>query len=214
MRKVYSPGDLAKIFNIARPSVHYWIKKKYVKTYKTPGGHNRIKLDDLIDFMQENDIPISRLGTLGTKTILVIEDNPEQLDIFVKALKTVDYFDVHGSSEGVSAGMLIKELLPDVIVLDIRLPGTDGVKICELIRQDKELSETNILGISGKIRSSEDEMIKKGFDGFLRKPFDMEIFIQKVQSILPAERHPRETVIKKTNKHKKHHPVSLRHCFL
>ena len=74
MKKIFSVGEIAKILNVARSTVIYWIKDGRIKANQTPGGKNLIQRDDLISFM--NTVAVL---TIRLKTTLPIGEEIDQL---------------------------------------------------------------------------------------------------------------------------------------
>ncbi len=120
------------------------------------------------------------------KNILVVEDEKMTARLIVYRLKSLGH-DVLHIEDGVDALKWIKENSPDVIVLDVMLPGMSGFEILENLRDDDEfdLSNTRVLMLSTKSRA---EDISRGFGlgavEYLPKPFKMDEFLLRLQRIM------------------------------
>ena len=116
------------------------------------------------------------------KRILVVEDD----DHIAEGLKlnlSLQGYDVIVASDGVSGLQTWKEWSPDLIVLDIMLPGIDGLSVLRNIRLDDERIPILILSARG----SADDRVKGlafGVDDYLVKPFDLEEFLLRVERLL------------------------------
>lgn len=75
---------------------------------------------------------------------LVIEDNPDLSEIFSRALQTAG-FEVESIQDGLVAQARLKETIPNVIVLDMHLPGVDGAALLKQIHADERLSKVRII---------------------------------------------------------------------
>ena len=114
-------------------------------------------------------------NNIGIKKVLIVDDEKDIRDILKNGLEQYGIYDVRATYSGFVAGILLRKSRPHVIVLDIKLGDIDGRKMCEIIRQDSELSEIKLIGISGKISEQEEKSIlKEGFDAYLGKPFDID----------------------------------------
>ncbi len=117
-----------------------------------------------------------------SKRILLVEDEPSLLDL-VKLNLELDGNKVVGVRDGIEAIKRFKDEQFDLVVLDIMIPGIDGLNVCENIRLKN--AEVPILFLSAK-NSAEDRIagLKKGADDYLTKPFNLEELQLRVQNLL------------------------------
>lgn len=105
-------------------------------------------------------------------TVLVIEDDPLQVELLEDGL-TRNGFHVRSCRTASGGYRLAKAELPDVIVLDLGLPDSDGMKLCERLADDSETSRIPIIIISG---TTDDDVVRRsrasGGKFFLHKPYD------------------------------------------
>ena len=87
--------------------------------------------------------------------------------------------------DGFSAGRLVHVFAPDLVILDLLLPGVDGFQVCKMIRQDAETKSTKILAVTGydspEIRS---KIIDSGADDYLGKPLEYAQTLEKICKLL------------------------------
>ena len=118
------------------------------------------------------------------KKILVIEDETSTLRFLEYTLKQEGY-EVLLAKDGLEG---IKEALeerPDLIILDIMLPGLDGYEVCYQLRQKPETFTLPILMLSAKARQEDKDIgIKMGADDYLAKPADPSEILAKVETLL------------------------------
>ena len=179
MKRIYTPGDVAKILEKAKSTVSEWIHAEKLKARKSPGGNWQIMRPDLIEFMNEYDYPLDLIdgGREMKKRVLIADDDPDVLNMLYDAFDKEPGYEVKTAKDGFEAGMAAKEYCPHVIILDIKLNGMDGRSICRTIRKNPELRRTKVIGISGEISEEEEkEILTYGFDRYLSKPFDIDEF--------------------------------------
>jgi DNA-binding response OmpR family regulator len=131
------------------------------------GGHN--------GYMPMESASVSR-------TVLVIEDDPE-IRAIVKTLLTNEGFQVEEASEGCAALERVFLIKPDLVLVDLRLPGLDGAEICKRIRAGRV--DTPIIVISAA-REEFDRvlLLELGADDFLVKPFGARELLARIRAVL------------------------------
>ncbi|MBK7957154.1 MAG: response regulator transcription factor [Bacteroidetes bacterium] len=120
--------------------------------------------------------------------ILLIDDEQDIMD-FLKYNLEAEGYAVKTSSEGVQGIKLASEWIPDVIVLDVMLPGMDGVEICYELRKIQKLQKSAIVFLSA--RGEDYSMIaglEAGADDYLTKPIKIKVFLAKIKALLRRDR--------------------------
>lgn len=120
--------------------------------------------------------------------ILCIEDNPMNWRLVQRLLSQGGY-DSHWASEGLKGYDLALELKPDLILLDINLPGLSGFEIATKLRNARELQSTVIVALTAKtLAADRDTALVTGCDGFIAKPIDPFRFLDQVRDYLAGRR--------------------------
>jgi len=120
--------------------------------------------------------------------ILLIDDEHDIMD-FLKYNLEAEGYAVKTSSEGLQGIKLASEWIPDVIVLDVMLPGMDGVEICYELRKIHKLQKSAIVFLSA--RGEDYSMIaglEAGADDYLTKPIKIKVFLAKIKALLRRDR--------------------------
>ena len=129
--------------------------------------------------------------------VLVADDEPTMLELVSRHLRAIDQpkLEVIEASDGDEAWRLAREKLPDLVVLDVMMPGMSGWEVCRKIRQDASLAHTGVLMLTG-IGESLNETTSPlfGADEYIDKPFDFEALDQKVVEVLSKRAAQREAV--------------------
>ncbi len=191
-KEVFTTHDVARILSVDMSTVIDWIDRKKISGYRTLGGHRRVKREDLLSFLKEHKMPsfenLKRRGPL----VLVVEDDADLLKAMVRMVKARrPDAAVHEAGDGFLAGKRVQELRPDVVVLDLFLPGVDGFKVCEHIRRDPDLEGTRVLAVSGHDSpENRRRILRAGADVFLPKPLGLAQLGEEVDRLLPAQVAP------------------------
>lgn len=171
-------------------TVGRWIEQGKLSAFHTAGGHRRVWKKDLLAFLKTLDITVpSELKDEASTRILIVDDEPAMRKYVRKALQ--DFCpdaEIMEGADGFEAGHAIASFLPTLIILDVKLPGLAGDRVCKLVRAEKNLEHTKILAISGlSEENNRVTMMDAGADDFLAKPFDGARLIEKVKGLLPGE---------------------------
>lgn len=122
--------------------------------------------------------------------ILVVEDDPSASRLVGYALEQEGY-QVLYASDGLEGVKKAQDEHPDLIILDIMLPGLDGYEVCQRLRREPETAKLLILILSAKAREIDKETgLKMGADDYLSKPADISMVVDKVRTLLASTRKP------------------------
>jgi len=121
------------------------------------------------------------MSKIYRKKILVVEDE-KHIAEGLKLNLMLQGYDINTASTGVLAIQKWKEIHPDLIVLDIMLPGIDGISVLQNIRLEDERLPILILSAKG---ASDDRVkgFKYGVDDYMVKPFDLEEFLLRIERL-------------------------------
>ena len=121
---------------------------------------------------------------LINKKILVIEDNPSALRLTVYTLEKKGC-QVITASDGLGGLRKARDEHPDLIILDIMLPGLDGYEVCRQLRQKPETATLPILLLSAKAHQDDKDIgLRVGANDYLTKPVDPSTIVAKVETLL------------------------------
>lgn len=124
------------------------------------------------------------LSSASLRSVLVVEDDKAIRDLVVFHLELAK-FDVTAIADGGQAQSLIAERKFDLIILDLRLPGRDGIALCRTIRGDGPNSKAPILILTAR-REETDKVLglKSGADDYLTKPFGIRELMARVEALM------------------------------
>jgi two-component system sensor histidine kinase/response regulator len=111
--------------------------------------------------------------TVGRHRVLIVDDNPSNVAILTEIFE--EDHEVEAAGSGEEALKIASRFRPDVVLLDIMMPGIDGYEVCRRMRADKELWSVKIVFLSAKASTEERlEGYAAGADDYLVKPFDVD----------------------------------------
>jgi len=184
--KQYGTLDVARMLGVSAMTVVRWIDSGLIRAFKTPGNHRRIVREDLKHFLRKMGFPMPPEFKDDKCVILAVDDEEDVLDVMTRAfLSDPDRYDVHQARDGITALIEVGRVRPDVLLLDIVLPGMNGIEVCRKIHGNPHLS-TSIVAISGKATPDMKEaMLKAGADLFLEKPVSIHTLRKAVAGLTP-----------------------------
>ena len=118
------------------------------------------------------------------KKIIVVEDEPDLVDVVTYNLQREGYL-VLAAQRGDEGLNLIRSERPDLVLLDLMLPGMDGLSICRQMKSDGSLSEIPIIIASAKGEESDVVIgLEMGADDYLAKPFSPRELLARIKAVL------------------------------
>jgi excisionase family DNA binding protein len=189
-KAVFTTFEAAKLCHVSPLSIINWVNAGRLPAFRTPGGHRRIRREDLARFMRENGIPLPeelRDGS-GRKRVLVVDDEAGIRDVIAESLtrRTMPY-EVMTAADGFEAGRLVATFRPDVVRLDLRMPGLDGFQVCRTIKGDSETTSTVVIAMTGyHTVETEARIVECGAVRCLAKPIEPSAIAAVVDAVLEA----------------------------
>jgi CheY-like chemotaxis protein len=119
-------------------------------------------------------------------SILVAEDHPDSRDALRTLLEACGYR-VIVAADGEEAIQRALEVAPDLILMDLMMPGVDGLEAARRLRVRREFSETPMVALTA-MEGGRERAMSAGFDDFVSKPIDLQAFLRKLEHWLSP--HP------------------------
>ncbi len=130
---------------------------------------------------------------MKTKTILVIEDNELNMKL-VKELISIGKYGMPEANDAESGIQQIRDQRPDLVLMDIQLPGMDGLSATKIIKEDPALKDIPIIGLTSyAMQGDEEKALAAGCTGYITKPIDTRKFLETVSEYLKDDEHKKES---------------------
>jgi two-component system phosphate regulon response regulator PhoB len=118
------------------------------------------------------------------KKVLVVDDEPDVTGLVAYHLRAKGYT-VETVNDPLRSIGVARSLLPDLVILDVMMPGLSGLQVCRLLRSDPKLQKVPIIFLTAKVEESDRvQGFETGGDDYVCKPFSVKELVLRVQSVL------------------------------
>jgi excisionase family DNA binding protein len=181
-------GDVAQYCEVTNAAVLKWIDAGKLPFFTTPGGHYRILRGDFKDFLLRYGMFVDQsfFGKGSNKKRILVVDDEEAVVSFIEgALLLEGKYEVAAATDGFDAGQQVVTFEPDLIILDIMLPGMDGFEVCRRVKTDVATQHIKVLAITGFASDENiEKILRMGADDYLAKPLKLQELHQKLEELL------------------------------
>jgi two-component system cell cycle response regulator DivK len=118
--------------------------------------------------------------------LLIVDDIPMNISL-ARAVLEADGFVVDGATDAAEAMQKVFRFLPEVILMDIQMPGMDGLKLASILRATEATEHIVVIAFTAyAMRGDEEKMRMMGCDGYLSKPIEVKTFAADVRAEMAA----------------------------
>ncbi|MCK4917144.1 MAG: response regulator [Candidatus Omnitrophica bacterium] len=183
-KNVYSTHQIAEICHVHYTTVIIWIEDGKLNAYTTPGGHRRIKKPVLVEFLKKYNLPLPEELLTSHMRILIVDDDADYLEEIKVALSGYG-FDLDFALSGFEAGSKVYSKKPDLILLDFKMPGMDGFKVCNALKKDSLTCKIPVFAVTALDIYKDIENLKQcGVDAYIPKPVDVDNLLGLIKKTL------------------------------
>jgi excisionase family DNA binding protein len=191
-----SLGKVAKRCGVSRTTVYRWIIHGHLKAHALPSGHFRVSPSDLDAFCRSFSIPEMGsgektphiiAGSGGKINVLIADDHP---DVVLLLRKVVERYlpnvNIHEAVNGVDTCISVGQLRPQILLLDIMMPGMDGFAVLQELLRRPELKSSQVIVVSAYEpfdRVEELSSLNPQIAGCIRKPVSVENLGRSLQEL-------------------------------
>ena len=174
-KQFLTPTEVATLLSVSPVTVRQWAQKGLLEARTTAGGHRRFPVEAVRKLAAEMGVTFP--DSIEVKPRLLVVDDNRQFNGFLVALFTQRYpgLDVSAAYDGFDAGLKVQRIKPTVVLLDVMMPGIDGVEVCRAIKADPETQGARVIAMTGHYTPELERRIRAaGAEQLLKKPFPLE----------------------------------------
>lgn len=187
-KQIFTVPEAARYCCVDRVTFWRWVKSGNIKAWVTPGGHHRIDREDLEAFVREKGIFSGYPEKNDKKNILIVDDDENIQKALTKSLEAHGFV-TEVASDGFNAGLKVMKFEPDLIILDIVMPGMDGFEVCRHVKSNPATTHIKILTLTGyDTEENRKRIMDAGADDILVKPANAEILLARIHNLLNDSR--------------------------
>lgn len=175
-----TPAQAAKILNVSTTTLRQWAQVGKIKFASTLGGHRRFEESYIMELAKTSKTKPA------AKNILIIDDD----ELFASML--IDFFEINFPDiqvsvalSGFDAGEMVHRLKPELIILDLMMPGIDGFAVCLHLKSIPESRHIPVIAVTGDhSQENNDKIISAGAECCFGKPMDIRNLNEVVTKLL------------------------------
>ncbi len=151
---------IARLCQVTPATVAHWIDQGYLKGHRTPTGHRRVDVEDLVAFLREHGMPVppdlESESPEPREAIVLVEDDKSYGKLLLRAIQTSDLkADVTLAATGMDGLLEIGRVHPSVIVLDYSLPDLNAPEVVERLLAPGNQLDAEVLIVTGGVQDSD-----------------------------------------------------------
>ena len=171
-KRYMSPGEAAKTLMVTPTTLRLWVNKGALRAETTLGGHRRYPVSEIMRIAREKGIDASLTDHHELRVLIVDDDEPFSAYLREALSQIEEISSVSVAHSGFDAGSQLTRFEPDVVLLDLKMPGLDGFDVCKMIKSDIQTQHIRVVAMSGYCSPENRERILScGAEDCLAKPF-------------------------------------------
>ena len=175
-------GQAARYLGVAQSTIRKWTDVGRLPAFKTPGGHRRYRRRDLDAFLER-----SQPGEPARERLILIVDRDPGVRGAVRASLEAEGCAVREAETAEQGLAVLEEQLPDLVLLDVMMPGTEGWEVLRRVQGRHGLGAVPVVMFSGELDERfHDEGGARGGDELAREPFDPQQLVASAKQMLSS----------------------------
>jgi len=175
--QLMTPTEVASALQVAPVTVRQWAQKGLLPARVTAGGHRRFEVEVVVEFARARGMQLGgELLNSSANRVLVVDDDAQFNSFLCELLRTEQpQLDIACAFDGFDAGRMVQRHRPSIVLLDIMMPGLDGVEVCRRLKADPDTQHIRIVAMTGHYSDAlADRLAAVGAHCLLRKPFSFD----------------------------------------
>jgi excisionase family DNA binding protein len=188
----YTTFQVAKFLGVSPPTVVNWVNSGLLTAHRTPGGHRRMRSEDVVVFARAYNYPVPASMAQAVaepqpaaRRVMIVDDERDFAQTVADYLELKGGFAVEIADSGFAAGLMMARFRPTVVLMDILMPDMDGFEVLRRLRADPETSHVPVIACTAYRDAAVEERARnEGFDGYLEKPLRFDRLLEVVESAM------------------------------
>ncbi|MEM7624826.1 MAG: response regulator [Planctomycetota bacterium] len=177
-------GQIARHCRVNYRTVLRWIKAGRLPAYQLPGrGDHRVEIADFRRFLVDNGLPVPVEIARPSNRVLIVDDDPAMAASLSRVLRRAGY-ETQVAGNGFQAGAVLNDFKPQLVTLDLQMPGIDGHEVLRFIRTHPEHRHLSVLIVSAQSRSEIQDAVNAGATRGMQKPFENQTLLTHVKQLM------------------------------
>ena len=186
LKRYLTTGKVGEMLEVSPAAIKKWIQQGKLAAFRTPGGHFRILAAEFERFQKTHGFGT---GTGEPLRVLVVDDQLDVAEVIVASLRASHpRARLETAANGFEGLLKVGTFRPDVLLLDLSMPGMDGFEVCRQIKRDPLIRDTKVVVMTARVLDAEARAMDAGADGFLSKPFEAATVYGLLARLLAARR--------------------------
>lgn len=187
--KVFTTGQVAKICKVAPRTVSKWFDSGRLKGYRIPGSQDRrIPREYLIRFLKEHGMPLGDLEDEAMAKVLVVGQDQLLIENLKRELPLEKSFKLAVAASGFEAGIQAESFHPDSIIIDLAMGRSEALQIAQNLRRNPQYEQTLLVALASEDEADPDGLKNFGFNESFKKPFDIALLAERIQTLVDEKR--------------------------
>jgi excisionase family DNA binding protein len=173
-----TPNEVAQWMMVSPITVRGWAQKGLLQAEVTPGGHRRFRREEVERFARQ----WNPAGNKGPLRILIVDDDRAVVGFLKELLQGGGHpVEVDTAYDGFDAGHKVHAFMPDIVLLDLMMPGIKGTEVCRQIKQMPGHAEVRVIAMTGHLSpENEAELLAAGAECCFAKPIDTARLLKQI----------------------------------
>jgi excisionase family DNA binding protein len=179
--RLLTSHEVGDLLQVNPSSVKKWVNEGRIAAFRTPGGHRRIRVADLVDFLRRHAMPVPQpLAAASKRRMLIVDDDLMHLRALERRLKPYRArVQLELTQNGIDALVMVGSFKPDLIVLDVYMPELDGIEVCRRLKLKAETRHIGVIVNTAHLtKSIEENALAAGALTCVSKPMDLKVLLE------------------------------------
>jgi len=181
--RLLTSSEVGALLQVNASSVKNWVDEGRLTAFRTPGGHRRVRASDLVRFLETHGMPIPRsLEGVSRRRLLVVDDDTGHLRAVARLFRKHEArIQLELASNAIDALVMVGSFKPHLVVLDVVMPGVDGLEVCRRLKAHPETRQVGVVIMSGQLTADVEKKARQaGARSCMRRPLDVDVILDEL----------------------------------